>query len=343
MGLFDLFKSNPKKKSELTTKPKREVINSYQKLKNETDRLRTENELWQTDFNKVLDFRNKATKLEKSGKLSMAIDSYLNAMDFGEKSTKLSINNYSHDIERIIILYGKTKETENLISFLQKVISTYPEYRDVKKWAVRLSKLTVKDTKKTTELKPSDITKQIAGNPTIGEQFENFKNTLPEFNFYHDLPAGMQTFEYLRLNKTIPTNKAKDLRNFRESFKIILSKAKIAENQKDYKTAIEAYEKLIVEEYEGKEPYERLMVIFRKLKWLEKEEDILKRAISFFEKLKEKQKNNVLSLAKKYRMESKALEYLNADKEIQYFGGVFDLYNPNPTIEKWKLQLEKKY
>lgn len=343
MGLFDLFKSNPKKKSELITKPKREVINSYEKLKNETDRLRAENELWQTDFNKLLDFRNKATKLEKSGKLSMAIDSYLNAMDFGEKSTKLSITNYSHDIERIIILYGKTKETENLISFLQKVISTYPEYRDVKKWAVRLSKLTVKDTKKTTELKPSDITKQIAGNPTIGEQFENFKNTLPEFNFYHDLPAEMQTFEYLRLNKTIPTNKAKDLKNFRESFKIILSKAKIAENQRDYKTAIEAYEKLVVEEYEGKEPYERLMVIFRKLKWLEKEEDILKRAISFFEKLKEKQKNNVLSLAKKYGMESKALEYLNADKKIQYFGGVFDLYNPNPTIEKWKSQLEKKY
>jgi tetratricopeptide (TPR) repeat protein len=291
MGLFDLFKSNTKKKSEMITKPKREVINSYEKLKKETDRLRTENELWQTDFNKLLDLRNKATKLEKSDKLSMAIDSYLSAMDFGEKSTKLSINNYSHDIQRIIILYGKIKETENLISFLQKVISTYPEYRDVKKWAIRLSKLTVNDTKKTMELKPSDITIQIAGNPTIGKQFENFKNTLPEFNFYHDLPTGMQTFEYLRLNKTIPTNKANDLRNFRESFKIILSKAKIAENQKDYKTAIEAYEKLIVEEYEGKEPYERLMVIFRKLKWLEKEEDILKRAISFFEKLKEKQKN----------------------------------------------------
>jgi hypothetical protein len=42
-------------------------------------------------------------------------------------------------------------------------------------------------------------------------------------------------------------------------------------------------------------------------------------------------------------MESKALEYLNSDKKIQYFGGVFDLYNPNPTIEKWKLQLKKKY
>jgi tetratricopeptide (TPR) repeat protein len=341
MGLFDLFKSNPKKKSELSTKPKREVINSYQKLKNETDRLRTENESWQTDFNKLLDFRNKATKLEKSGKFPMAIASYLNAMDFGEKSAKLSINNYSHDIDRIIILYGKTKETENQISFLQKVISTYPEYRDVKKWAVRLSKLT--GNSKKSDLKPSDITKQSAGNPTIGEQFENFKNTLPEFNFYHDMPAGMQTFEYLRLNRTIPANKAKDLRNFRESFEIILSKAKIAENQKDYKTAIEAYEKLIVEEFHGKQPYERLMVIFRKLKWPEKEEEILKKAISFFEKLKEKQKNSVLSLAKKYGMESKALEYLNADKKIQYYGGVFDLYNPNPTIEKWKSQLEKKY
>lgn len=342
MGLFDLFKSNPKKILELPTKPKREVINSCQKLKNETDRIRTENELWHTDFKKLLDFRNKATGLEKSGKFSMAIDSYLNAVDFGEKSTKLAINNYSHDVDRIVILYGKIKETENQISFLQRVISTYPDYRDVKKWAVRLSKLTGNNSK-TTDLRPSGIIKQIAGNPTIGEQFENFKKTLPEFNFYHDIPVGMQTFEYLRLNKTIPANKAKDLRNFRESFEIIISKAKIAENQKDYKTAIEAYEKLIVEEFEGKQPYERLMVIYRKLKWPEKEEEILKRAISFFEKLKERQKKNILTLAKKYGMESKALEYLKADKKIQYYGGVFDLFNPNLTIEKWKSQLEKKY
>ncbi|SIR18729.1 hypothetical protein [Maribacter ulvicola] len=342
MGLFDLFKSTPKKKSELISKPKREIINSYEKLKNETDRLRNENDLWQKDFNKIIGFRDKATDLEKSGKLSEAIEYYLKSVDFGENSAKLSINNYSHDIERIIILYGKIKEPENQIIFLQKVISNYPDYRDVKKWAVRLSKLSETKTP-TAELKPSDIKKQVAGNPTIGEQFKSFKNTLPEFNFYHDMPEDMQTFEYLRLGRTIPPNKAKDLRSFKDAFELILSKAKIAENQSDYKTAIEAYEKLIVEEFEGKQPFERLIIIYSKLKWNEEEISTLKRGITVFETLKEKQKAYVMELAKKYGMESKALEYINSDKKIQYFGGVFDLYSPYPIIEKWKSRLKKKY
>mgnify|MGYP006150146281 CR=1 FL=1 len=252
MGLFDLFKSSPKETSELVSKPKREILNYYEKFKNETDRIRNENDLWQKDFNKMLEFRDKAIDFERTGKLSEAIEFYLKSVGFGEKSAMLSINNYSHDIERIIILYGKIKESENQVLFLQKVIFNYPDYRDVKKWAVRLSKLS--DTKKTVlELKPSDIKKQVAGNPTIGEQFKDFKNTLPEFNFYHDMPDGMQTFEYLRLGRIIPPNKAKDLRSFKDAFEIILSKAKIAENQSDYKTAIEAYEKLIVEEFEEKQ------------------------------------------------------------------------------------------
>jgi hypothetical protein len=114
----------------------------------------------------------------------------------------------------------------------------------------------------------------------------------------------------------------------------------MAENQGNYKTAIEVYEKLIVEEYEGKQPYERLMVIYRKLKWKVQEIDILERAITFFEDLRIKQKDNVLTLAKKYGMESKALEFIQSEKKIQYYGGVFDLYSPNQTIEKWKARLE---
>jgi len=342
MGLFDLFKSSTKKKSELISKPKREIINSYEKLKNETDRLRNENDLCQKDFNKMLGFRNKATDFEKTGKLSEAINFYLKSVAFGENSAKLSINNYSHDIERIIILYGKIKESENQVLFLQKVISNYHDYRDVNKWAVRLSKLS--DTKKPTlGLKPSDIKKQVARNPTIGEKFKSFKNTLPEFNFYHDMPEGMQTFEYLMLGKTIPLNKTKNMRSFNDAFEIILSKAKIAENQSNYKTAIEAYEKLIVEEFEEKQPFERLIIIYSKLKWNEQEISTLKRGITFFESLKEKQKAYVMDLAKKYGMESKALEYINEDKKIQYFGGAFDLYSPYPIIEKWKLRLKKKY
>lgn len=340
MGLFDFFKSSSNKKPESLSEPKSQIIDSYEKLNQETDRIRAENKLWQNDYNKIIELSNKASYFEKLGQIQEAIELYHKAVDFGEKSEKLSINNYAHDIERVIILYGKIKDKNNQIAFLQRVIETYPEYRNVKKWLVRLTKL-IGHGEPEKDLKPSHITKPVAGNPTIGKQFENFKKSLPEFNFYFDLPEEMQTFEYLRLYQIIPTNQAKDLKNFMDSFDIILSKAKIAENEGDFKTAIEAYEKLIVEEYEGIQPYERLMIIYKKLKWKEEEIDILNRAISFFENLKEKQKNNVLSLAEKYGMESKAIEYTNANKKIQYFGGVFDLYSPNPIIEKWKSDLKK--
>ncbi len=340
MGIFNFFKSSPNKKLEQTSKPKMDITNSFEKLKNEVDQLKAENELWQAEFKKLIEFTNKGRDFEKSDEFLQAIESYIKALDFGEASVELGINNYSHDIDRIIILYGKTKRIENQIAFLQRVISSYPQYRDVKKWAVRLSKLTSGNTT-SKDLKPSDITKQVAGNPTIGKRLDDFKNTLPEFNFYHDMQEGMQTLEYLNINGIFPANKAKDHRSFKDSFELSLSKAKIAESQKDFKKAIEAYEKLILEEYEYRQPYERLIIIYRKLKWEEEEIDILNRAIFFFEALKEKQKIYILTLAEKYGMESKALEYLNGDKRIQYFGGLFDLYNPNPTIEKWKLQLEK--
>jgi len=46
-------------------------------------------------------------------------------------------------------------------------------------------------------------------------------------------------------------------------------------------------------------------------------------------------------VAKKYGMENKAMEYINANKKIQYYRGVFDLYNPYPIIDNWKQKLAK--
>ncbi len=41
-------------------------------------------------------------------------------------------------------------------------------------------------------------------------------------------------------------------------------------------------------------------------------------------------------------MTDKALEYINSDKKIFYFGGAFELYNPQKTrIEKWQKRLNK--
>ena len=280
-------------------------------------------------------------RLEKEEKLHEAIDLYLKSIEFGEQSNRLNINNYAHDIERVVVLFGKTKQKDKLIEFLKRIISAYPDYSDVKKWAVRLSKFNVDSNSKEITIKKSDIKKQIADNPTLGKKLNDFKASLPEFNFYYDMPEGMQTFEYINIKHPLPFEKSKQLREYKDAFNIILSKAKIAENENDLKTAIEVYENLVVEEYEVKEPYERLMILYKKLKWKDDESRIIKHSISFFSKLKEKQRENILSIAKKYGMEEKALEYINADKKIFHYGGAFELYNPFPVIKKWEKRLKK--
>ena len=162
---------------------------------------------------------------------------------------------------------------------------------------------------------------------------------MPEFNFYFDLPVGHDTMSY---NHKVPFEYFGKLRELRDAFNTVKSWAKIAENEGDYTKAIEAYEKLIIEEYDEPEPYERLIIIYSKLKMRDKEKESIERAIAFFTKLKEKQKTYVLNLADKYRMTDKALEYINGDKKIFYYGGAFELYNPQTSrLKKWNDRLLK--
>jgi len=316
-----------------------QLLRSYDTLKEKVDALNKENEEWQAEFNGTIDFRQKARELEKENKLQEAIVTYLQSIEQGEKSKRLKINNYAFDIERVIILYSKTKQKDVLERFLEEKISLYPDYRDTKKWAVRLSKLKNKKIDKTTPITPNEIVLQKPSNPTIGYKIDDFKNKMPEFNFYYNMPIGTDTMGY---NHNVSFEYFKKLREYREAFETIKSLAKISENKGDYKKAIEAYEKMIIEEYKGPEPYERLIIIYSKLKWIKEEKKKIEKGITFFTNLKTKQLNHVLSLAEKYDMKDKAMEYINADKKIFYYGGAFELYNPQKSrIVKWEKRLEK--
>jgi len=280
-----------------------------------------------------------AAQLEKEKKYYEAISVYLKSIEQGESSELLNIYNYAHDISRVIMLYGKTKQVEELKKFLEEKIKLYPDFRDIRDWAVRLSKLNSDKKVKTIPLKPSDILPQKPSNPTIGRKINDFKKQMPEFNFYFDLPEGNDTFTY---NHKVPINLFIKLREFREAFDTIKSLAKIAENEGDYKKAIEAYEKLIIEECEDPEPYERLIVLYSSLGWKQEEKSTIERAISFFTNLKESQLDYTQNLAKRYGMETKALEYIKQDKKIYYFGGAYELYNPQTKrLEKWSKRLQK--
>lgn len=183
--------------------------------------------------------------------------------------------------------------------------------------------------------------KRVVSVPTIGSQIAEYKRNMPEFNFYFDMPSGMQTDEYLTLYSNVPFDMSQGLRYYINEYKSILDEAKLAESLSEVEDAIDTYKYLIEEEYEYTEPYERLMILYKKLKFVEPEKEIISRAIDFFESLREKQKNYIIEISRKYNSEEKALEYVNRGKRIQYYGGAFDLYNPYNKIDTWKLRLHK--
>ncbi|AVR46020.1 hypothetical protein C7S20_12575 [Christiangramia fulva] len=142
MGLFKLlFGSNqrtPNRKNNLSKNhPK-----NYSELKQKTQELKAQNKKWETDSKKMISLRNRGSELEKKKQLKEAIDVYLESIKFGEEETnKLHLYNYAHDIDRVIILYSKTKQFELLEEFLKRNIEKYPEYNKIEKWQERLTKL----------------------------------------------------------------------------------------------------------------------------------------------------------------------------------------------------------
>jgi len=143
MGLFDfIFGSKQptiQNKVVLNSNGEYEVLMDYK-----LEELRNKNKLWEADFNYVISLRNTARNLEKENKLQEAIDNYLKSIRFGENCANLKINNYAFDIERVIILYGKTKQKELLKAFLEECINKYPDIRYSSDWSIRLSKLAVR-------------------------------------------------------------------------------------------------------------------------------------------------------------------------------------------------------
>lgn len=336
MGLLDIFKSPKKQRRDAT-----DAI--FRKMENEIKEMQEERSNWDKSFEIICSRRSRANDFEKNDDFQSAINLYLENIDYCKKDKYVNnLSNYVHDIDRIIILYGKMKHDDELKSFLENLISEYSKYEGVSKWKIKLAKLNNVKLETSKLLDPAKIKHPVPGNLTIGERIRQYKYNVYEFNFYYDMPAGMDTSEYLwtHKDKCIPANKA-ELSKYKKMFDKLQEKGKIAENEGDYKKAIEVYEKMIVEECEDEYPFERLMIIYKKLKWKDQEFEILTRSIQYFSDLRNNQKEYVLNLARKYNMERKALDYINANKKIFYFGGAFTLYNPYLKIEKWKERLDK--
>lgn len=280
--------------------------------------------------------KERARNFEKRKLYNDAISVYLVAIEQGIMNKRLKFSDYEQCIDRVIVLYGKTRQKDKLKSFLQEQINKYPEYRGIDNWKKRLDKLS--NEKPMIELSPEEIVMHTPGNPTLGKQIRDYRRSMPEFNFYFDLPDSTRTYNYPTI---ITSEQTVKLREYHDLFNNAINKARIAEASGDYKTAIEEYERLIAEEFEETKPYERLIVIYSRLKWTDHEKRILEQGITFFTKLREQQLRYVFRLAKKYGMYDKAKLLVEQEKTIYYYSGAFELYNPQISrVKRWTDRLK---
>lgn len=175
--------------------------------------------------------------------------------------------------------------------------------------------------------KQANLHRNITTKDTLANRYQSLIAQLPEFDFYtsgndalfsEDAPMCHQ-IEY------IISHIENELR-----------KAKIAEKSKDYITATYIYEELIANGYWKPEPYNRLLYIYDKAGLTNDVRELLVLAISFFENLQKKKKQELLRLADKYKSRAYAEAKINQGKTVAYFDGFFEIYTPFPDIDVWK-------
>jgi hypothetical protein len=110
----------------------------------------------------------------------------------------------------------------------------------------------------------------------------------------------------------------------------LMQEAKEAEEKNELEKAAKFYERAIRTEPHEEQPYNRLMIIYRKLTWYEEELKIIKKGIASFEALYQKKSERLLGKNQSVARLSNALA-----KSLGQKGKKTEtLYYPEP-IPKW--------
>lgn len=112
----------------------------FDNLECETKRMQKEGKKWSRQNQIVSSGRLSGMELEKSGDLDGAIDAYKESIEEGIRQPKTTIYNYAHSIDRLAVLYRKTKQIDEEIELLATMIKKHPKYEGKSKWKERLEK-----------------------------------------------------------------------------------------------------------------------------------------------------------------------------------------------------------
>lgn len=110
------------------------------KIEQDLKRLQAENKAWEREFASVMEFQSKGIECEKNKEIDNAIAAYERAIENGYNSKRLGINNYLYSIERVVILYRRTKQFEKEISIIQRVLNENLREKDREYMINRLEK-----------------------------------------------------------------------------------------------------------------------------------------------------------------------------------------------------------
>lgn len=110
----------------------------------------------------------------------------------------------------------------------------------------------------------------------------------------------------------------------------LMAEAKEAEENNELEKAAKIYERAIRSEPHEEQPYNRLMIVYRKLTWYEEELKIIKKGINAFEELYQKKSERLLGKNQTVNRLSNALA-----KSLGQKGKKTEhVYYPEP-IPKW--------
>lgn len=115
-----------------------------------------------------------------------------------------------------------------------------------------------------------------------------------------------------------------------KSYHELMIEAREAEENNELEKAAKIYERAIKAEPHEEQPYNRLMIVYRKLTWYEEELKIIKKGIAAFEELHEKKTERLLGKNQTATRLSNALAKSLGQKGKK----VEPLYFPEP-IPKW--------
>jgi tetratricopeptide (TPR) repeat protein len=98
-----------------------EIEDQLNDLKEKLNKIRQQNLLWQRNFNYLFELKHNGEIYEKNGNMIEAIKAYNHAFEFGKNN--FNFNNYASIVERLFILYRKTKNYQEEIDMLNFALS----------------------------------------------------------------------------------------------------------------------------------------------------------------------------------------------------------------------------